>query len=133
MSLEKEVELLKYQNYLLKTIINGDDYPFFMFALDHNLNEKQVEATVEILSIFSNRLNGEKESLNLRKNSAGKKFDAFGIAVEEVFKNEKPTRKEFESYKDKIFSSEIETKYLLMSLQRQHIKPNVCEFLLQDN
>ena len=98
-----------------------------MFALDHNLNEKQVEATVEILSIFSNRLNGEKESLNLRKTLRVRSLMRLALRLKKSLKR-KPTRKEFESYKDKIFSSEIETKYLLMSLQRQHIKPNVCEF-----
>ncbi|AEP90309.1 hypothetical protein I33_1340 [Bacillus subtilis subsp. subtilis str. RO-NN-1] len=131
MNLEKEIELLKYQNYLLKTIIDGDDHPFFMFALDHNLNEKQVNAVLEILGIFSNRLSGEKESLEIKKSSA-KKIEEFGIVAEEVLKDEKPTRKEFENYKNKILSSEIETKYLLMSLQRQHIQPTVCEFLLKD-
>lgn len=132
MNLEKEIELLKYQNYLLKTIIDGDDHPFFMFALDHNLNEKQVNAVLEILVIFSNRLSGEKESLEIKKSSVGKKLEEFGIAAEEVLKDEKPTRKEFENYKNKILSSEIETKYLLMSLQRQHIQPTVCELLLKD-
>lgn len=132
MNLEKEIELLKYQNYLLKTIIDGDDHPFFMFALDHNLNEKQVNAVLEILGIFSNRLSGEKESLEIKKSSAEKKLEEFGIVAEEVLKDEKPTRKEFENYKNKILSSEIETKYLLMSLQRQHIQPTVCELLLKD-
>ncbi|RXF79844.1 DUF1878 family protein [Bacillus subtilis] len=132
MNLEKEIELLKYQNYLLKTIIDGDDHPFFMFALDHNLNKKQVNAVLEILGIFSNRLSGEKESLEIKKSSAKKNLEEFGIAAEEVLKDEKPTRKEFENYKNKILSSEIETKYLLMSLQRQHIQPTVCEFLLKD-
>ncbi|UDF15454.1 DUF1878 family protein [Bacillus pumilus] len=133
MDLEREIELLKYQNYLLKTIIDGDDHPFFMFALDHNLRKKQVDAIVEILGIFSNRLNGDGESLEIKKTSTNEKLKAVGISVEEVMKNEVPTRKEFDHYKEKILSSDIETKYLLMSLQRQHIQPTVCEFLLKNN
>ncbi|WP_144524046.1 DUF1878 family protein [Bacillus pumilus] len=133
MDLEREIELLKYQNYLLKTIIDGDDHPFFMFALDHNLRKEQVDAIVEILGIFSNRLNGDEESLEIKKTSTNEKLKAVGISVEEVMKNEVPTRKEFDHYKEKIFSSDIETKYLLMSLQRQHIQPTVCEFLLKNN
>ncbi|MEH7899465.1 DUF1878 family protein [Bacillus pumilus] len=132
MNLEREIELLKYQNYLLKTIIDGDDHPFFMFALDHNLRKEQVDAIVEILGIFSNRLNGDEESLEIKKTSTNEKLKAVGISVEEVMKNEVPTRKEFDHYKEKI-SSDIETKYLLMSLQRQHIQPTVCEFLLKNN
>ncbi|MEV9502763.1 DUF1878 family protein [Bacillus safensis] len=133
MNLEREIELLKYQNYLLKTIIDGDDHPFFMFALDHNLRKEQVDAVVEILGIFSNRLNGEEESLEIKKASTNEKLKAVGISVEEVLKNEVPTRQEFDHYKEKIFSSDFETKYLLMSLQRQHIQPTVCEFLLKNN
>ncbi|MCM3137340.1 MULTISPECIES: DUF1878 family protein [Bacillus] len=133
MNLEREIELLKYQNYLLKTIIDGDDHPFFMFALDHNLRKEQVDAVVEILGIFSNRLNGEEESLEIKKASTNEKLKAVGISVEEALKNEVPTRQEFDHYKEKIFSSDIETKYLLMSLQRQHIQPTVCEFLLKNN
>ncbi|MBQ4815319.1 DUF1878 family protein [Bacillus pumilus] len=132
MDLEREIELLKYQNYLLKTIIDGDDHPFFMFALDHNLRKEQVDAIVEILGIFSHRLNGDEESLEIMKTSTNEKLKAVGISVEEVMKNEVPTRKEFDHYKEKI-SSDIETKYLLMSLQRQHIQPTVCEFLLKNN
>ncbi|NPC93064.1 DUF1878 family protein [Bacillus sp. WMMC1349] len=132
MNLEREIELLKYQNHLLKTIINGDEFPFFMFALDHNLNEKQVNAVLEILSIFSYRLSEDKDFKEYKEDKAKEKFKEFDISIERILKDERPTREEFEGYKSKILPASAESKYLLMSLQRQHIQPDVCGFLLQD-
>ncbi|MED1673660.1 DUF1878 family protein [Pallidibacillus thermolactis] len=47
MDVVKEIELLKYQNKLLQAMVDGDTYPFFMFALNHNLNESQVNGYFE--------------------------------------------------------------------------------------
>nr|MDF9459345.1 DUF1878 family protein [Bacillus pumilus] len=61
MSIEKELELLKYQVYLLKKMVVNEEHPFFMYALDHNLDEKQVKMICKVLNVFSHRLSDDTD------------------------------------------------------------------------
>ncbi|OOQ98546.1 hypothetical protein BW900_31740, partial [Bacillus mycoides] len=47
--LVKEVTLLKYQFELMKRMIQSDEYPFFMFVIDHEFEEEQVNALLKVL------------------------------------------------------------------------------------
>ena len=62
MNVENEIELLKYQNKLLLSMVNGDDYPFFFFALNHDFTREQVNGIIKILNIFNNRLNNSNST-----------------------------------------------------------------------
>lgn len=137
MSIEKELELLKYQVYLLKKMVVNEEHPFFMYALDHNLDEKQVKMVCKVLNVFSHRLTDDadqnsNEYFQHVSDEDKQLYENFSISPDDLTKDEKPSIKEFELLKEKIFSDSINSKYLLLSLKRQHIQPKVCEFLLEE-
>ncbi|GLF90628.1 hypothetical protein Saga11_18870 [Bacillus safensis] len=137
MSIEKELELLKYQVYLLKKMVVSEDHPFFMYALDHNLDEKQVKMICKVLNVFSHRLSDDTDQNSIDyhqhvSDEDNQLYENFSISETELLKEEKPSIKEFELLKEKIFSDSINSKYLLLSLKGQYIQPKVCEYLLEE-
>ncbi|MHC0551631.1 MULTISPECIES: DUF1878 family protein [Salinicoccus] len=134
MNVENEIELLKYQNKLLLSMVNGDDYPFFFFALNHDFTREQVNGIIKILNIFNNRLNNSNSTnvTDQRLEEDDKKFLMnLGINVNSLYSNDTPTYEEFSTYIKVITAHDFEIKYLLMSLKKQNINDNVCEFLLK--
>lgn len=132
--LVKEVKLLKYQNKLLQTMVNGDDFLFFMFTLNHDLDETQVNSILKILDVFAYRLkeNSDEKFEDFSKQYVSDRdiLNELGIDVNDLYKNELPTIKEFESYIRILCSQDFEIKYLLLSLTKQEIHSEVCNYLL---
>ncbi|MGN7198354.1 DUF1878 family protein [Bacillus mycoides] len=132
--LVKEVKLLKYQNKLLQTMVNGDDFLFFMFTLNHDLDETQVNSILKILNVFAYRLkeNSDEKFEDFSKQNISDRdmFNELGIDVNHLYKNELPNIKEFESYIRILCSQDFEIKYLLLSLTKQEIHSEVCNYLL---
>ncbi|MFP3415619.1 DUF1878 domain-containing protein [Bacillus sp. SIMBA_074] len=132
--LVKEVQLLKYQNKLLQTMVNGDEFLFFMFALNHDLNETQVNSILKVLNVFSYRLKKEIdekfEVFSVQSEKDKDMFKDLGINNDTLYKNVLPNVKEFESYVRILCSQNFEIQYLLMSLKKQGIHIEICTYLL---
>lgn len=124
----KEVKLLKYQMDLMKHMINADEHLFFMFAIDHEFEEDQVNVLLKILDVFNNRLNNEEISIFYQTNHL---FYRFNISLDTLYTSEHPTLEEFKSYITKIFYQDFELRYLLSSLKKQSIQSKVCDYLLK--
>jgi len=128
LDIEKEISLLKDQVKLLKSMVNGEDFPFFMFALDFNFKEMQMKAIVKILSAFKKRLEGKdlqviKEDYLI--------LEEYGIPLSKLLVNELPSVEEFDNYLESIVAKKsFRTKYLLNSIKKQHIHSDVCSYLL---
>lgn len=123
----KEVKLLKYQMDLMKHMLNADEHLFFMFAIDHEFEEDQVNVLLKILGVFNNRLNNEEISIFSQANHL---LSQFNISLETLYTSEQPTLEEFESYITKIFYQDFELRYLLSSLKKQSIQIKVCDYFL---
>lgn len=94
---------------------------------------------MDILYVFNYRLmqkenqdskiffDSKKERLQLKLNEL-KLISK--INVNELFSNTIPTYMEFESIILDVFSSTINPKYLLMSVQKEELCPSLCEHLL---
>jgi hypothetical protein len=124
----KEVKLLKYQMSLMKHMINAEEHPFFMFALDLEFEENQVQAFLKILGVFSLRIKGEDISVWYQDDQL---FSPFNLSLDNVYASVQPTLEELELYVAKIFYQEFELEYLLCSLKKQFIQTEVCDFFLQ--
>lgn len=128
MDIAKEVALLKYQFSLMKHMIQSDEYPFFMFAIDHEFEEAQVNALLKILLVFGDRLGHQEISILAQSNDL---FARFNIPLDRLYSPEQPTLGELKLYISKVFYQEFELKYLLLSLKKQHISIQVCNYLLE--
>ncbi len=124
----KEVKLLKYQMSLMKRMINAEEHPFFMFAIDHEFEENQVKAFLKILGVFSCRIYGEDISVWYQNDQL---FSQFNLPLDKLYASEQPTLEELKSVVAKIFYQEFELEYLLCSLKKQCIQMEVCDFFLQ--
>ncbi|MCZ8495123.1 DUF1878 family protein [Priestia megaterium] len=128
MDVVKEVKLLKYQMSLMKHMINAEEHPFFMFAIDHEFEENQVKAFLKILGVFSCRIKGEDISVFYQNDQL---FSQFSLSLENVYAPTPPTLEELKMYVTNIFYQEFELEYLLCSLKKQFIQTEVCDFFLQ--
>ncbi len=124
----KEVKLLKYQMSLMKHMINAEQHPFFMFAIDHEFEENQAQAFLKILGVFSYRIKGEDISVLYQDDQL---FSPFNLALDKLYVSEPPTLEELKMYVTKIFYQDFELEYLLCSLKKQFIQTAVCDFFLQ--
>jgi hypothetical protein len=123
----KEVKLLKYQMNLMKHMINADEHLFFIFAIDHEFEEDQVNVLLKVLHAFNHRLKDEEISI---LNQDDHLLSQFNLPLDKVYNSEQPTLEEFKLYITKVFYQEFELEYLLSSLRKQSIQNEVCDFLL---
>lgn len=129
MSNEEQIELLRYQIKLLKMVVGGDDFPFFMYLLDHDISEKQARILRTILNILNLRYKNESlepESQLIEIPEALKEK----IPLDKLFSNEPPTYEEFETYVKNFLPDGVKAKYLLMSLKAQNIYYELTSSLL---
>ncbi|WP_087974993.1 DUF1878 domain-containing protein [Oceanobacillus rekensis] len=142
MNTEKEIIKLKYQIKLLKFMVNGDKFPFFMYALDHEFEESQVNALLKILSVFKYRLSKSTDNsydssnqlyeLIKEDESLDSLLQTYQIETSDIYKTELPSISEFKQYCNCIFANkEINLRYLLMNLKRQSIHGKLCDYLLK--
>ncbi|MBT2259584.1 DUF1878 family protein [Priestia megaterium] len=127
MDVVKEVKLLKYQMRLMKHMINSDEHFFFMFAIDHEFEEEQVNVLLKILHVLNNRLKGEEISVFYQNDHL---FSQFNLPLDKIYSTQQPTLEEFNLYIAKIFYQEFELEYLLSSLKKQAIQNEICDFFL---
>ncbi|MFJ7735070.1 DUF1878 domain-containing protein [Lysinibacillus sp. NPDC097287] len=134
MNIEKEIGKLKYQIKLLKSMVNDDDFPFFMYALDFEFEENQVKALLKIISAFDYRLNNNYHNYHgINKDDEALKtlLKTYHIDTYEIYKTELPTIAEFKYYLNCIFADkEINAKHIISSLKGQSIYKDLCDYLL---
>lgn len=112
----------------MKHMINAEEHPFFMFVIDHEFEENQVKAFLNMLGVFSCRIKGEDISTFYQNDQL---FSQFNLPLDKLYASEQPTLEELKSVVAKIFYQEFELEYLLCSLKKQCIQMEVCDFLLQ--
>ncbi|KPN96056.1 DUF1878 family protein [Lysinibacillus sp. ZYM-1] len=138
MNVEQEIRQLKYQIKLLKFMVNDDEFPFFMYALDNEFEETQVNAVMKILSAFYYRLNERNDNnfhsyheLNKDDESLKTLLKTYQIDTLEIYKTELPSISEFEHYLNCIYhNKEINAKHFILNLKRQSIYKELCDYLL---
>ncbi|MBU2966182.1 MULTISPECIES: DUF1878 family protein [Bacteria] len=128
MDLIKEVTLLKYQFRLMQSMIQSDEFPFYNFVIDWELEEEQVKVLTKILIVFHDRLTKEEVSIFGQNDHL---FSKFKLPLDMLYRSQKPNLDEFKLYITKIFYQEFELKYLLLNLKKQCIFVNVCDHLLE--
>ncbi|MBU5351244.1 hypothetical protein KQI74_03060 [Paenibacillus barcinonensis] len=138
MNVDDQLELLKYQIKLIRTVVASDEHPYFMFLLDHDFNEKQTRSLNDVLYIFNRRLgrhsaesdeqsklfHSEKVKDIMERN----KF--FGVPDDFLLSDSPPTYKEFISIIKLIAPVDVNPSYLLKSLKMQEMYVDLCEYLL---
>ncbi|OPH46890.1 hypothetical protein BC351_13245 [Paenibacillus ferrarius] len=137
MNIEKEIELLKYQIQLLKTVIGGDSHPFHMYMLDHNITQDQHGLIMDILIVMNHRLSQKddptsKKFFEAKKEMIQSRLTKLQIDENqiELFSESIPTFKEFQSIIAAYLPSDINPKHLLMSALSQELCPTLCNHLL---
>lgn len=128
MDLIKEVTLLRYQFRLMQSMIQSDEFPFYRFVIDYEFEEEQVNALRKILITFHDRLTREEVSIFAQNNHL---FSKFKLPLDMLYSLENSNLDEFKLYITKIFHQQFELKYLLLSLKKQCIFVNVCDYLLE--
>ncbi|WP_027634444.1 hypothetical protein [Clostridium hydrogeniformans] len=129
MEQNEKLDLLEYKVRLIHSIITSMDdfkHDFFSFIIDHNLTESQTSLILKALSILKDRID-DGEVLEITR--------SLYSGIEELrilMINNKPSFKEFQDFIRLKVDEDINTEYLLKSLQRQKINVKVCEFLLED-
>lgn len=143
MNVEKEIELLKYQISLLKKIVPGDEFPFYMFIMDHEISKAQHNFLTNYLFLLNHRLGhmskdeeGQQDNISSqfyesKKSSLIDEAKALGIENDVLFSDEIPKYDEFENFVRTALPMEVNPFYLLKSLQKQNIFANLCEYLLK--
>ncbi|UUZ82054.1 YhaI family protein [Paenibacillus sp. P26] len=140
MELEKEIERLKYQIHLLKMMVPGDEFPFYLFVMDHGIAQEQHHLLRRYLYLANHRWNhmsGEPqdEASLLYYESAKASFldeaGAFGIGGERFVTETCPSYEEFEQFVKAALPADVDPEYLLQSLLKQNIYGSLCGHLLK--
>lgn len=132
----KEIKLIKYQLKLMKMMIDGDRYPYFMFITDYDISEDQEKILRKIMLVLKARLEDEREDCNdLYKEDHELLISVFkevGLSTDLLFSLKKPTFNEFSTYARALLFKDINIEYLLMSMKMQSICVHLCDYLLND-
>ncbi|MBD7935534.1 hypothetical protein H9655_00705 [Cytobacillus sp. Sa5YUA1] len=134
--IEEELKLLKFQIKLLKMAVPNDDYPYFMYLLDHDITEKQSNLIKDILvilnirnkTVFSEYKKGQPEIAE----GLIEELNKFHINEQQLFSDEKPSYEEFEFYIKQFLPSHVNPIYLLQSLEKQSLFKNIAKYLLDN-
>jgi len=135
-TLEDKVDLLTHQVNLLKRMIDLEgNYSFFMFVLGHNINEKQMNAILKVLSLLSRKSifttkPDEKEIRDFYVNDSD--LSHFNISIDDLMGDTLPTIAEFKKYVILILGDKINLRHLILSLKKQHLNPSLCDLLIHE-
>ncbi|RUT28110.1 DUF1878 family protein [Paenibacillus zeisoli] len=131
MTIEARLELLTHQVNLLKRMIPSDAYPFFMFVLNHNFTEKQMDAILKILRILNWRFKQDYTSPPLHEiQELQDELSPYSINTDHLLRDAPPNLEEFSDLSKSVLGTNFQVDHLLLSLKGQHIFPPLCEFLL---
>ncbi|RCW62582.1 hypothetical protein [Saliterribacillus persicus] len=139
MDIEKEINLLKYQNKLLRMMVNGHEFPFFIYALDNEFEENQEKAIIHILTAFKYRLYHGTDvnyhtfhQLNKKDPALQSILAPYNINTDDLYQNKAPSIEEFLHYLNCMFgANKLNPRHLLLNLKRQSIHTEICEDLLK--
>ncbi|MFE4710735.1 DUF1878 family protein [Paenibacillus sp. NPDC056722] len=138
MSIEEQLELLRYQIKLIRTVVASDEYPYFMFLLDHDFTEKQTRSLNDVLYILNRRLSEQTaerdEQLDIfhreKIEDIKRRNELFSVPDDYLLKGSAPTFEEFASLVKLIAPIDVNPLYLLKSLQMQGMYVTLCDHLL---
>ncbi|MBU3218306.1 hypothetical protein LL033_26185 (plasmid) [Clostridium estertheticum] len=130
MNTDEKYELLKYQitrlQLMLSYVIDEDKSMFHMFIIDNNIPQRKVGIILRSLIILKERLFENQVSNETKKlNDGVEELNSLDI-------DGKPTYKEYENFIQTYIDKKITVKYLLLSLKRQGIDIELCDYLLED-
>ncbi|WP_440113671.1 hypothetical protein [Paenibacillus sp. QZ-Y1] len=139
MSIDEQLELLKYQIKLIKTLVASDDHPHQMFLLDHDFTEKQTRSLNDVLYIFNRRIgkhstdNDEQMKLfyHEKVEDIKERNKFFSVPDDFLLSDSPPTYEEFVSLIKLIAPADVNPSYLLKSLQMQGMHVDLCKQLLK--
>lgn len=120
-------EKMKYHQKMLLNITvheDPDEVLFFQQIISYDLDEKQVNSIIKLLSIIS------EESNKIINEEDSKYFNELGIELNQDMLSSQNIIKNLEIYLE-ILKIEIPLKYLLLSLKKQHIQEATCINLLK--
>lgn len=126
MSVESQLDLLKYKIKILTTLVASDEHPFFMFLLDHDFTEEQTQTLKEVLYILNHRLNSDhaiedEQSIVFYKEKVAeikKRNSQLFAAHTNLLSESSPTFAEFVGIVEIILPKDVNPKYLLMALKK---------------
>jgi hypothetical protein len=138
MSVDEQLELLRYQIKLIRTMIASDEHPYFMFLLDHDFTEKQTQSLNDVLYIFNQRLSGrifeQDDQMGIfhreKVEDIKGRNKRFLVPDDYLHKNYAPTFTEFSSLVELIAPKDVNPLYLLKSLKMQEMYVELCDYLL---
>lgn len=141
MNVEEQLELLKYQIKLIKTVAASDEHPYFMYLLDHDFTEKQTRSLQDLLYILNYRLRGRSAQndensilFHSEKVKEIRERNQYFSVPDDYLRSElPPTYEEFASILKLIAPIDVNPSYLLRSLKMQEMYINLCEYLLDQN
>ncbi len=132
----EEIKLIKYQLKLMKMMIDGDRYPYFMFITDHDISEEKEKLLRKIILFLKLRLDQKEEDdsdlYTEDKELLTSIFKKAGLSSDVLFSTQKPTFNEFSTYVKCFLGEDINVTYLLMSMEKQSMFIQLCDSLLKD-
>ncbi|KQO10793.1 DUF1878 family protein [Paenibacillus sp. Leaf72] len=138
MNVHEEIERLKYQMKLMRTIISKDEFPFYLFLLDHDFTEQQTRALHDVLYILNHRMKGtaaarDEHSIsfyNAKVADIKLRNSLFSSPNHPLFSDAPPSYREFAAYASAVVPQDVNPDYLLMALNNQGVYPELCQLLL---
>lgn len=137
----QEFELLKYQFELLRKMVNVDENPFYDYLIDYNITREQHKWVVDLMIVLSFRLKKDNEILDensqkyylASKDSFVAKYGYLNLDTNQLFSDQAPTFKEFESVVSTFLPEDVKPLTLLKRMKQQEIYADFCEYLIRDS
>lgn len=138
MSVDKQLEILKYQIKLMRTVVASDEHPFYMFLLDHDFTEEQTQSLNDLLYLLNHRLRNKSSNDDAQSSAFySEKINEFKIRNSQfsdsnntLFSDSHPTYAEFVEHIESIVPEDVNPIYLLKSLRNQGIYTELCNLLI---
>ncbi|ANY66755.1 hypothetical protein BBD42_09990 [Paenibacillus sp. BIHB 4019] len=140
MNVHEEIERLKYQMKLMRMIMAKDEFPFYLFLLDHDFTEQQTRALHDVLYMLNHRMKGanaanDEHSIRFYKAKVADiqlRHTLFSSPDHPLFADAPPTYPEFAAYVSAVVPKDANPAYLLMALGNQEVYPDLCRLLLSE-
>ncbi|SFF41706.1 Protein of unknown function [Paenibacillus algorifonticola] len=138
MNVHEEIERLKYQMKLMRTIIAKDEFPFYLFLLDHHFTEQQTRALHDVLYLLNHRMKGasavrDEHSIsfyNAKVADIQQRYTLFSSPNHPLYADAPPSYRDFVAYASAVVPKDVNPDYLLMALSNQEVYPDLCQLLL---
>lgn len=115
-----------------------DEFPFYLFLLDHDFTEQQTRALHDVLYMLNHRMKGaaaasDEHSIifyNAKVADIQQRHTLFSRPNHPLFADAPPSYHEFVAYVSAVVPEDVNPDYLLMALNNQGVYPDLCRLLL---